>query len=265
MVDTVICTKDRPELLRKSVQQANEFIPCNRIIVVDSSENPNKELLENLQVKWILTPNATLGYARQQGLLAASSTYVVSVDDDIILEKGWYRKMRATIEKADSKVLAVSSRIIFGYETDKIIEKMCAKANRGEGGSIGIALLKRQPILELGGFNPAVHRGEDLELHLRMKKHGYKWIRSRDAVAYHPCTLKQYLKRARNNGFGYVLLWRTLRCRFRFITERYGAALLMPIYYALLTLDMRVLVYYFASKMITLLTFLWEVNKTERT
>lgn len=262
-VDVVICTKDRPKRLCAAVAQARQLIPCNQIIVVDSSVRPPKKLLDSLNVNYMFTPNAKLGFARQQGLRRASTEYVVFLDDDIKLEPDWFPKMFTTLTTSKSNVLAVSSKVIFGYRTDKILEKLCTRANRGEGGSIGICLLKRAPILALGGFNLAVHRGEDLELHLRLKRDGFKWIREAKAVAYHPCTLKQYLKRARNNGFGYVLLWQTLHYRFRFITERFASTLLMPIYYGILTLDLRVLAYYFTGKIITLLTFLWEVNNVQ--
>ena len=261
--DILICTRDRPEQLVKAVAQAHRLIPHNQIIVVDSSAKPDKDLLEKLNVKAVFTPDATLGYARQQGLLAAKTRYVVSLDDDVSIEAGWYSKMLEALQNAGSEVVAVNSKIVFGFHTDPVLEKLHRRANRGEGGSIGIALLKRKEILDLGGFNTAVHRGEDLELHLRLRQHGYKWVREPSAVAYHPCTFKHYLKRARNDGDGYVLMWKTITFRLRFITERFASTLIMPIYYGLLTLDLRVFAYYFLAKTTTLLTFLWKVNHVQ--
>ena len=258
--DVIICSKDRSELLKQAVAQAKKLIYHNNVIVVESSLNPDKELLDDLDVKVLLTPNATLGYARQQGLKLAKSQYAVFLDDDIWISKSWYPRMLEAIENADNDVLAVNSKIVFGFRTDPILRKLHEKANRGEGGSIGISILKRKEILAEGGFNVAVHRGEDLELYMRLRQHGKKWIRQPDAVAYHPCTFKHYLERARNDGLGYVTMWRTIRFRLRFITERFASTLIMPIYYMLLCVDLRVFAYYFLAKITTLLTFLWKVN-----
>ena len=89
-LDVIICTKDRSFLLRNAVAQARKMVPCNNVIVVESSVSPNKELLNDLGVETVFTPDAKLGYARQQGLLKTKTKYVVFLDDDLVLEKNWF-------------------------------------------------------------------------------------------------------------------------------------------------------------------------------
>lgn len=259
-VDVVICTKDRYELLSKAVNQAKSLLPCNQVIVVDSALSPNRKLLEGLGVHTVFSPDALLGFARQQGLKAAVTDLVVFLDDDIVLEKDWFRIMKQALDK-DPDAVAVSSKIVFGYGTDKVLEKMHRMAIRSEGGSIGISVLKRKAILGLGGFNPHLHRAEDIELHLKIKKHGFKWIREQNAVAYHPLTFKEFMKTSQKNVGGWLLIWKYSSQRIRFIIERTGSALFMPIFYGLLTFDLRVFTYYFLFRFKVLLSFLWRVNR----
>jgi glycosyltransferase involved in cell wall biosynthesis len=259
-VDVVICTKDRYDLLSKAVNQAKSVLPCNQVIVVDSAFSPNRKLLEGLGVHTVFSPDALLGFARQQGLKAAVTDLVVFLDDDIVLEKDWFRIMKQALDR-DPDAVAVSSKIVLGYGTDKVLEKMHRMAIRSEGGSIGISVLKRKEILGLGGFNPHIHRAEDTELHLRIKKHGFKWISEQNAVAYHPLTFKEFMEHSRKDVGGWLLIWKYSSQRVRFIVERTGSALFMPIFYGLLTFDFRVFTYYFLFKFNILISFLRRVNR----
>jgi len=255
--DVVIVTKDRPELLREAVAQVKKLIDFNCVIVVDSSENPDRTLFD---VKFLSTPNATLGFARQQGLKVAESEYVIFLDDDIKLAEDWYPKMLEFIEGSDDDVLVVNSRIVFGYKSNPIIQKLHSKSNRDEGGSIGISMLKREQVLALGGFNVHVHRGEDLELYMRLRQHGKRWLCQREAVAYHHCTFKRYIDRAIYDGFGYSIMWKSIDFRLRFVAERFASTWIMPVYYGMLCRDPKVFGVYFLAKIAMLFSFLWNVQ-----
>jgi len=259
-VDVIITTKDRPNFLDEAVSQARRHVPCHKIIIVESSLNPDKKLLAELDVEAVFTPLANLGYARQEGLLAASTRIVMLIDDDLTLEKNWFHYMIDALESA-SDVLAVSSKVVFGWKTNKVLEKLHRKGRRRLGASGGATLLKREEILKLGGFNRAIHRCEDEELELRVMHHGFKWKRVNEAIAYHPCNLQHYLKRAVQNGWGWIMIWFHTDLRFQFIMRRTGSLFIMPIYYMFLTCDPRVFAHYFTYKLRSLLTFLKEVKK----
>lgn len=259
-MDVIICSKDRSSFLPVAINQVKSLIPYHTIIVVESSEKPNLPLLESLDVKLILTPNALLGVARQRGLQATSTDLIVFLDDDITIEPDWFPKMKATLD-LNPEALAVSSEIIYGWQSDPILEKLFRKSIReAAGGSIGISLFKRKELLAIGGFNPLIHRGEDTELNLRMSSKGLKWIRAVHALAYHPLTMKEFIKKAKENVAGWILIWNHSPIRVRFIIRAYGAALVMPIFYGLATLDLRVFFYYALYKYRILLTFLRTVK-----
>lgn len=258
-VDVVICTKNRYHLLPNAVAQARKQIPYNKILVVDSSSEPNILFLKPLGVEIYCTPDVLLGYARQIGLMCASTDLVVFLDDDITLTDGWYKTMYSALMR-DSKALAVSGKVVFGHETDSALEKLHLCSLRGEGASIGVALLKRKEALAVGGFNPQMHRGEDAELELKMKSKGYKWLRVPSAVAFHPLTFPEYMQKAKDNVEGWMLIWNHSNHRIRFLIERTGSWLLMPFYYGFLTKNVKVAYYYFRFKATSLFTFLWRIK-----
>ena len=134
---------------------------------------------------------------------------------------------------------------------------------RGEGASIGVALIHRQLAIDLGGFNRKIHRGEDTEFELRANNQGYKWLRVSSALAYHSLTFKEYINKAGINAESWVMLWGNMKqkLRLKFLSYRYGSALLMPFYYGILSHDPRVFGYDAVYKWKMLLVFLWRVNQ----
>ncbi len=264
-VDVVICTRDRYGLLPKAVAQVKQRFPYNHIIIVDSSPCPNCEVLQMLgnEVSVVFTPDARLGYARQIGLLNSTTPIVGFIDDDLLLEVDWYGKMYASL-MSDEKALAASSKVVFGYKTDATLMRLHLCSLRGEGASIGVALLKRREVLALGGFNVRTHRGEDAELELKMKSKGYKWLRVPYAVAFHPLTFPEYMQKAKDNVEGWMLIWNYSKHRTRFLVERTGSWLLMPVYYGFLTKSFKVAYYYFRFKFVSLVTFLRRIKPNVR-
>ncbi|MEX2739429.1 MAG: glycosyltransferase [Candidatus Wukongarchaeota archaeon] len=270
-VDVIICTKDRSHFLKKAVEQARMFIPTNDVIVVESSVSPNKKLLKGLNVETVFTPNVKLGYARQQGLLKAKTKYVVFLDDDLEIEKNWfYPLFKALI--SDSKVLAVSSQVVYRSELDSVLTKVYYASptipkfwRKRQGGSAGASLMERQKILDIGGYNVNVHRGEDTELFFRLQRKGLKWIRVTDSVAYHPITLKEQLYRSCRNGRAIAEVWKLgldmhlLKIVIR-LTRRVFVA---PIILMFTRKDPRVLVYHAVIQFVILASFLRKMMKNE--
>lgn len=259
-VDVVICTKDRYAFVPRVVSHVRDQLPWSRIIVVDSSPRPKRGLLRSLEVEAFFTPDVLLGVSRQVGLEAATSDIVAFIDDDITLGADWFAEMYAAL-MSDPRNLAVSSKVVFGWQTDRDLERLHNASLRGEGASIGVALLKRREVLALGGFNPLTHRGEDAELELKMKAHGYRWARCNRAVAYHKLTSKEYMGKAVDNADGWILLWRNSKHRIRFIVERTGSFLFMPIYYLMLTRSLKIGYIYAEYKARTLFAFLRRIKQ----
>jgi GT2 family glycosyltransferase len=59
-------------------------------------------------------------------------------------------------------------------------------------------MFRRELILKVGNFNETIKgAGEDYELYQRLLHAGCKWVWVREASAYHPMTMKEYIKHVR--------------------------------------------------------------------
>jgi glycosyltransferase involved in cell wall biosynthesis len=232
-----------------------ELIPSNNIYIFEGSLHPNWTILDKLKnrfnVKVVLVPYLRFGAVRNLIMLTCKSDFVAMVDDDIQLEKDWFKVLMN--EFADSKVVAVSSKLIFG---DGVVAKLCWANKRTSGGSGGAAIYDRKAILELGNFNEKIHRGEDVELELRILNVGKKWVKSQKTRAYHPLTILEFLDRPKANVCGWDFIMKNSTCRVKFMLKRFASTFIMPVYYFWGTFDFRCAGLWLIYKMKALLYYL---------
>jgi len=246
-LDLVVCTKNRHELLRQLLKQIKMLTPFNRLVIVDSSDAPlnHKQILEDSTV-YIYDPAAKLGHARQIGLENCRSKYVLFVDDKIELSPSCVAALYTALDASkDENVVAVSGNVLIGYN-DSVLKKLfsCSRPF-GEGENGGLALLNREEVLALGGFNRTIHWGEDVELRQRLNAEGKKWSFIPEAVA--SCRISSFvelLTKMKKHGSGCrhaaVLGGNSLKMSLRLV----GRTLIMPLYYGFKTEDPRVFGYY---------------------
>ncbi len=202
--DVIIVSKDRYDLLFKQIDRVIEKIPYNKIIVIDSTKVIPKWVYVYYKfygVEYYHTPNVKLGYARQIGLDAVSTSYFFMIDDDISFDKDVSYKMYNRIINYSNNVFALSPIILFGTNKD-ILSVYMRKKKDVEGVSSGYCIINTEIVRKLGGFNIDIHVGEDAELFYRAKKKGYNWIRLHDVYVNHPCTDKEFIFRTWNHRRG---------------------------------------------------------------
>lgn len=254
-LDVVICTKDRSHLLMDCANMINQLISYNNFYIFEGSLKPNLRILDSLKDKFnakiVLVPHLKFGAVRNLIMTTCESDFVAMIDDDIRLEKDWENILIE--EFVDKNVVAVSSKLIF---EDQIISKLSWANKRISGGSGGAAIYDRKAILRLGNFNKNIHRGEDMELELRIQVAGFKWRKSQKTCAYHPTTVIEFLDRAKSNLAGWDFIMKNSKHRTRFMAKRFVSTFVMPIYYFWMTLDLRCAGIWFIYKMNSLLYYL---------
>lgn len=255
MIDVVVCTKDRSHLLNDCTSMIDRLIPHKNIYVFEGSLKPNWKILNLLKdkfgIKVIHVPHLKFGAVRNLVMTTCKSDFVAMVDDDIRLEKDWFNVLMKEFE--DQRVVAVSSKLIF---EDPVISKLSWANKRISGGSGGAAIYDRKAILELGNFDDNIHRGEDMELELRIQATGEKWLKSQKTCAFHPTTVKEFLDRPKANVIGWDFIMRNSKHRTRFMAKRFASTFVMPIYYLWRTFDLRCAGIWFIYKMKSLLYYL---------
>jgi glycosyltransferase involved in cell wall biosynthesis len=256
-IDIIVCTKDRPDKLLNCVPKFKAQIPHDNFTVYEGSQKPCKQAVEVLEqqegVTFRYVPKKLFGAVRKDALVNSDADYIAMVDDDIELSAGWFNGLMS--EFNDPSVVAVSSRLVFCGEP---ISNKLSKANtRTSGGSGGAAIYKRKAIVELGNFNGNIHRGEDMELELRIQGAGKKWLKSQKVTAYHPIrNIQEFLGRPNANVVGWEFILQHSSHKYRFLATRFASIFVMPIYYFWKTGDLRASGVWFIFKMKALLSFL---------
>lgn len=240
-LDVVICTKNRPNQLIEATQRAHDNIKPKKLFIYDGSDKQNTItqflIKEHLHAQIFDVRGLTFGEIRNLAIKNSNADYVAQIDDDIIYSKNWIKQILEGFK--EKNVVAVNGRLILGNR-GTVIHKISVNAMRDSGGSGGACVYDRKKIIELGNFDKHLHRGEDMELKLRIESKGYKWRTQTNAVAYHPInSLPEFFKRAKMDAVAWEYILNHSKHRTRFFVERFMSLLVMPIYYFYRTLDVR--------------------------
>ena len=112
-----LCTRDRPELLRRALASlAAQTPPPAEILVIDNAPADGRTrdvalATEGMMagVRYLVEPVPGLDFARNRALAAASQEVVAFLDDDAVAEPGWAAALLAPF--ADPAVGAVTGRV----------------------------------------------------------------------------------------------------------------------------------------------------------
>ncbi|MEM3549948.1 MAG: glycosyltransferase [Candidatus Bathyarchaeia archaeon] len=193
-VDVVVCVKDRAKSLDRVLQQIVREIPFKNLIVIyGSSKDDTKEVAEKYTNQVFWDGDKGLGAARKLGMEKATSEIVAMIDSDIILTKGWFRRLIKYFE--DPKVAAVMGTCIYGYGCKPLeLYHDYLRLNSREDWGCHNTMFRRSAVLEVGNFDETIQgAGEDFDLYLRLLNAGYKWVWAKEIVVYHPMNMLEYL------------------------------------------------------------------------
>ena len=198
----VIATRNRPELLRETIESilAGDEVPAE-IVVADQSDTPTSSLAElSGVVRIVPTPSRGLSRARNAGAEAASHELLVFVDDDMLADPAWYGTfVRALGDAGPKTVVTGAVRLPPGERVRSFSPATQAHAPGAvfegtldrdvlAGGHMAIA---RSDLDAIGGFDPRLGAGssypaaEDNDLGFRLLAAGYRIAYVADAVMYH--------------------------------------------------------------------------------
>lgn len=189
-VSVIVCSYNRSRLLERALRALSaQSLPSERfevIVVDDGSTDDTPEVCRNLarqlpNLRYISTgANQGLSKARNAGLKAARSEYLLFIDDDCVAGPHWVERMGEALLKYDIAAGAVAS------PTESYL-KLCHNisefhpfmpGHKEEGPKLFIAGanmgLKRSVVEELGGFGQRTVPAEDMEFILRARERGYE-------------------------------------------------------------------------------------------
>ncbi len=185
----------------KSLLDLNYPKPKLRIVVVDASDDEStKNALEGLEARVIrFKGNAPSAY--NFALREVDSELVGFIDGDAIAGPDWLSKIVREIE--ESHVVGGGGPIRT-WNKEKIIPRCVgyeleARYNNPKEvvrSSTTNLVLRRDAILEIGGFDETLDTGYDGDIGFRLAKRGHEIHFVPDAIVYHShrSTLRSYLK-----------------------------------------------------------------------
>ena len=128
-VDVIVPTRDRPELLRETIDAilSQEYAGRVRVLVVFDQSEPDQNLIraDAMRAVEVVTNQRTPGLAggRNTGLLASDADLVAFCDDDDVWLPGKLARQVELIESdPTSSIVACSIRIAYdGTEVDRVL------------------------------------------------------------------------------------------------------------------------------------------------
>ncbi|RUM23171.1 glycosyltransferase [Rhizobium vallis] len=103
-VSILICTKDRPDQLRRCLASIPEqSLRPIEIIVVDnaSAGDETRRVVEEAGATYIREDRVGLDYARNAALRAATTEFVAFTDDDVVLHERWLENLMKAFDRPD--------------------------------------------------------------------------------------------------------------------------------------------------------------------
>jgi GT2 family glycosyltransferase len=217
-----VCTRDRPELLRRCLRSlVAQASPPAEFLVVDnapSSRAAREVVAEFPGVRYLLEPTAGLDVARNLALLASTQPLVAFLDDDVVADPGWCAaligpflddpRVAACTGRVEALTLETAGQRLFeanggyGRGTARIrlpddarqplhgcrVPLVAWAVSVGNGASFAI---RREAVLAIGGFDetldrpPQVPGGGDVDLLWRLLEAGGRVVYEPDALALH--------------------------------------------------------------------------------
>lgn len=201
----LIPTRHRQEKLGKCLQSVvkNSLHP-NELVVVDSSNNwpETKKLvysfrnkLPNTKIIYKKVKHVNVAYSRNQALKLAHGEILGFIDDDVLLEKNWLKKVLATHQKypkipeIGGRTLNLNKNNYWAEISSKISESFLENPHK-------VHYPATLPCLNLSfknhflknrqlSFNESLMALEDVEFSLRIRKLGYKILYDPQIKVWH--------------------------------------------------------------------------------
>lgn len=235
----VVCTRERPEQLRRCLQGLLTAVRSDEeILVVDNAPTTDRTATivaefdgTTIPVRLVHEPAPGLSRARNAALRAATGDVVVFLDDDTVPEIGWTVPLREAF--AGNPSVAIATGMVPPAQLDTAGQQLfqdrlhwCEEfspevysyANRGRlgplfpfaAGRLGTGAnmaVRRSALRKVGGFDQhlgagtASRGGEDLEMFVRCLRQGWSLAYVPESVVWH--VHASDLEEVRRHVFGY--------------------------------------------------------------
>ena len=214
------------ELLQSLCEQ--EVKDFEVIIVEDGSKVPCEEVCrkyeDRLQLKYFMKPNSGPGQSRNYGAERASGEWLIVLDSDVVLPKGYLKAVNSQLSTLNSQLYPAAfggpdashpsftpvqkaiSYSMTSFFTTGGIRGGKAKLDKFYPRSYNMGL-RREVYQQLGGFSK-MRFGEDIDFSYRIVEAGYKTALLPDAWVWHKrrTDFRKFFRQVFNSGIARINL-----------------------------------------------------------
>lgn len=108
-IGVIICTRNRPELLRKCLDSLyRQRLPAAKIVVVDNApdDDRTRQVCAGTGVTYVREDRKGLSFARNTGIENLGTEYVAYTDDDVILHPNWLARLVEIFQQTGTDAIA---------------------------------------------------------------------------------------------------------------------------------------------------------------
>jgi len=188
-VDVVVLTKNSERTLNKCLSSIYNFVPVNRLIVVDGySTDKTLKIIRKFNKKHhnvvLFREKGTRGRARQKAIDAIKTEWFMFVDSDVTLCKGWFKKAKRFIKTDVGAIWGIEVwSVLKNITVLKLFERVTMKIFGKRGGTHDL-LVRREAVN--GIHIPSnLHVYEDAYIKSWICKKGYKVVSAYEPYCIH--------------------------------------------------------------------------------
>ncbi|HPK11030.1 MAG TPA: glycosyltransferase family 2 protein [Saprospiraceae bacterium] len=233
-VTALLVTRNEFGSIQKALQSyLNQTYPksCFEIIVIDGiSTDGTREYVQSqieeyanseISIKLLDNPKKSLAAGWNIGIKIAKGQYVIRIDAHAEASPTMIETSVSTIEKDVNAVCVGGKLISLSIDgSDNVISKVLSSPFGVGNSSFRVSseprytdtavygLYKKSVFDEIGYFDENLLRNQDIELHNRISKSGYKFYYNPEieSIYYTRNTFKKMLKQAYGNGFWNMMI-----------------------------------------------------------
>ncbi len=213
------------------------------IVIDDGSTDSSLEIIKSFgdQIHWETGKNRGAPLARNRGIEIAKGEYIKFLDaDDVLLPDCLEKQVAESKQLPPQRKAIVYGDAIWVDKNDQHINSCPLRPRQPEEDTIAHILAnspltscplhKREYLLEIGGFDPSLPRGQEYDLHLRLVLAGVEFV-------YYPGSVykyREYVDNSRISQRGYsskgaMFHFQTLQKHQQLIETQTGKPLQMEV------------------------------------
>lgn len=196
-ISVVMPACDASSTIRESVAslQAQSFQRWELIIIDDGSRDGTGDIARELgvhdsRIQYVSQEHAGVSQARNRGISRATGEWLLFLDSDDTIKPEFFSEMLAAArEQAADLVVCGYGRILgpegtlFESERGPISPDGCAELVAGAHFPIHAVIVRRELVVSVGGFDPALEACEDWDIWLKVAGQGTSFATVRKSLA----------------------------------------------------------------------------------